>query len=179
MYNEHFWWNEFRGRKCHLSWEDSRDFIAYLRLKADGAFKIERMSQIWNRDWNPSSSTAKTGCSVFISLHLLLGDWFSKKKNLLCLLFSYSTFNPTGAWWETLLSIDYLYPIHDRKTTFLNRLRNHKYLNPSYLPCIEIIKSWELTYMFGDLIVVFCSSNLHPTASHWNGLEERVALILQ
>lgn len=180
MYNEHFWWNEFRGRKCHLSWEDSRDFIAYLHFKADEAFEIERnVTNMEQRLKSEQFHRKDPSCSVFISLHLLLGDWFSKKKNLLCLLFGYSTFNPTGAWWETLFSIDYLYPIHDRKTTFLSWLRNHKYLNPSYLPCIEIIKSWKLTYMFGHLIIVFCSSNVHPTASHWNGLEEHVAIILQ
>lgn len=95
--------------------------------------------------------------SVFISLHLLLGDWFSKK-NLLCLLFG----NPMGAWWETLLSIYYFYPIHDRKTTLLNWLRNHKYLISSYLLCIEIIKSWELTYIFGDLIIVFAALSYLP-----------------
>ena len=84
----------------------------------------------------------------------------------------------TGAWWEALFSIDYFYSIHDRKTTFPNWLQNHKYLNPSYLPCIEIIKSWELTYMFGDLVIDFYSSNLNSIAIHWNGLEG-IVLILQ
>lgn len=129
-----------------------------------------------SRDRNLSGSTGKSGCWVFISVGLLLEDWF--KENLPCLQLGYSTFSLTGAWWGHYFPLIIFYSIHDRMTTCLNRLQNHKYLNPSYLQCIEIIKSWELTYMFGDLVIDFSSSNLNSIAIHRNGLQQTL-LILQ
>lgn len=76
----------------------------------------------------------------------MLEDWF--KENLPCLQLGYSTFSLTGAWWGHYFPLIIFYSIHDRMTTCLNWLQNHKYLNPSYLQCIEIIKSWELTYIW-------------------------------
>lgn len=122
-----------------------------------------------SRDRNLSGSTGKSGCWVFVSVGLMLEDWF--KENLPCLQLVYSTFSLTRAWWGHYFPLIVFYSIHDRKTTCLNWLQNHKYLNPSYLQCIEIIKSWELTYMFGDLVIDFYSSNLNSITIHRNGLE--------
>lgn len=130
-----------------------------------------------SRDRNLSGSTGKSGCWVFISVGLLLEDWF--KENLPCLQLGYSTFSLTGAWWGHYFPLIIFYSIHDRMTTCLNWLQNHKYLNPSYLQCIEIIKSWELTYMFGDLVIDFSSSNLNSIAIHRNGLQQTVLILQQ